>query len=421
MSSPRVAIDAAGEAIAVWAYGDAGSTAVQAARGTASAGFGSPVELSEHGQPAFSPAIATSPIGEATAVWVRSNEEATENVIEAAGAPPGGGFSAPSELSDPAQSALEPQVVTDPSGVQTAVWTRSNGANFVVEAASASGGSFGSPVALSEPGESAEKPQLAESPNGSMAIVWQRSNGANEIVQGVVGSPGGYSAPANLSAAGQDSRFPMVAMDASGDATVVWRSDGSSKIIEAAGYDADAPVLRGLSIPSSGTVGTPVTFSAAPFDVWPIASTSFGFGDGSTAAGTSVSHVYTEPGTYRVTVTAQDGAGTAVGGQGTISIRPSNEFRIGRLSLNRRRGTAALAVSVPGPGRLVLSGKGVGRAVKRPRRAATVKVPIVARGRTRRRLMRLGAAHVLLAIAFTPNDGDARVKRKRVTLIEKTH
>jgi hypothetical protein len=415
---PRIAIDAAGEAVAVWTYENGKNDVVQAARGSLSGGFSAPAELSSPGQEAATPAIAISPGGEATAAWSRSN--GTDYVIETATAS-GGSFSSPVELSDPAQNALEPEVAIGPSGAPTIVWTRSNGANFIVEAISGSGGSFGSPVAVSEPGENAERPQLAESRSGSVAIVWQRSNGSEEVVQGVVGSPGTFGAPANLSAAGQESRFPLVAMDGNGDATAVWRSDGSSKVIDAAGYDADAPVLHGVSIPPSGIVGVPVTFSASPFDVWPIASTSFGFGDGSTTQGTSVSHVYEAPGVYSVTVTAQDGAGTAVSAQGTISIRPSNEFRIGRLSLNRRRGTAVLALYVPGPGKIALSGRDVRKTVRRPIRAGTVKIPIAARGKARRKLQRLGAVHLRLAIAYTPIGGDTRVIRKRVTLIEKIH
>jgi len=416
-SDPRVAIDAGGETMAVWTYYNGTNDAVQAARGTVAGGFSAPLELSASGQEAASPSIALSPAGEATAVWAASN--GTNHVIEAASAQPGSGFSTPLPLSAPGQNAFEPAVATSPSGAQIAVWTRYDGANYIIEAAGGTGGSFTSPLALSEPGEEAVRPQVSESRSGSAAIVWQRSNGSNEIVQAVVGSPGNFSAPASLSATGQDSLFPMVAVDGEGDAAVVWRAEGESKVIQAAGYDADAPILRGLSVPHSGTVGVPVTFSASPFDVWPIASTSFSFGDGSIAEGTSVSHVYILPGTYQVTVTAKDPAGSAVSGGGTISVRPPNEFAIGRLSRNRRRGTAVLAVSVPWAGRLALSGKGVRKAVRRPQRPATVKLPIVARGAARRRLRTQGAARVSLAITFTPSGGEVRVERKRVALVEK--
>ena len=38
---------------------------------------------------------------------------------------------------------------------------------------------------------------------------------------------------------------------------------------------------------------------------------------------------------------------------------PSNEFTLGKPKLNKRKGTARLAVTVPGPGELALSGNGV--------------------------------------------------------------
>ena len=39
--------------------------------------------------------------------------------------------------------------------------------------------------------------------------------------------------------------------------------------------------------------------------------------------------------------------------------RPDNSFKIGKPKLNRRRGTATLPVTVPGPGTLGLRGDGV--------------------------------------------------------------
>ena len=419
-SEPCVAIDAAGEAVAVWTYDNGTNNVVQAAKGSVGSGFSSPLELSSPGQEAASPSIAASPAGEATAVWVRSNEEATENVIEAAVAPSGGGFSAPLPLSDPAHSAFDPQVASGP-GETVAVWTHSDGADYIVEAAAGTAGGFASPVPLSQPGADAERPQVAVDPSDAATVVWQRSNGESEIVQASTGSAAaGFSAPVDLSAPGQDALFPRVAIDAAGDATAVWkRSNGANEIVEAAGYDADAPVFRSLSIPASGMVGVPLTFSVSPFDVWPIASTSFGFGDGVSAKGSTVSHTYSARGTYQVTVTSTDAAGTPVTAERPITILPSDEFAIGRLSRNRKRGTATFLVTVPGPGKLVLFGKGVERATKRSKRAGRLKLPIRARGKSLKRLLRRGSVRVSLAIAFTPNGGATHVKHEKVTLIER--
>jgi PKD domain len=417
---PRVAIDAAGEAAAAWAYDNGTNEVIQASTASPGGSFSAPVDLSAPGGEAGAPAIAMTPTGDVTAVWTRSND--TNYIIETSTASPGDSFSAPVELSDPSHSAFEPELAIDPAGDAVAVWTYENGTNDVIQASTAGpGGSFSSPVELSESGQNASNPELSINPGAAVAVVWQRSNGENEIVQASTGSTtSGFSSPVDLSAPGQDAFFPMVAIDNAGDATAVWkRSNGANEIVEAAGYDADAPLLRDLSIPSSGTVGVPLTFSASPFDVWPIASTSFNFGDGANAQGTSVSHTYSARGTYQVTVTSTDAAGTPVSAERTITILPSDEFAIGRLSRNRKRGTATFLVTVPGPGKLVLFGKGVKKATRRPERAGRLKLPIVARGKARKRLLRRGSVRVPLAIAFTPNGGATHAKHKKVTLIKR--
>ncbi len=306
--NPRVAIDAAGDVTVLWSYFDGTNSVIQAASRPVAGSFSAPSSLTADGEDAFSPSVAMDSAGDAIAVWDRSN--GTNDVIQSSTASPGGSFSSPVELSDASQSAFEPELAMDPAGDAVAVWTRSNGTNDVIQSSTASpGGSFSSPVELSEAGQNASNPELAINPGAVVAVVWQRSNGTNEIVQASTGSAAGsFSAPVELSAAGQDALFPGVAMDGAGDATAVWkRSNGTNEIVEAAGYDVAAPVLRDLSVPSSGTVGTPVTFSVDPFDVWPIASTTFGFGDGAKAEGTSVSHTYSASGTYQVTVTSTDG------------------------------------------------------------------------------------------------------------------
>jgi PKD repeat protein len=260
---------------------------------------------------------------------------------------------------------------------------------------------------------------VAVDPAGAATIVWERSDATNEIVQASSGSGSAFSVPINLSGGGQDALFPAVAMDSAGDATAVWqRSDASNEIVQAAGYDADPPRLRNLSIPASGTVGVPVSFSARPFDVWPIAATSFSFGDGASAGGASVSHTYTAPGTYRVTVSSTDAAGTPVSAGAPIKILPSNDFKIGKLSLNRKQGTGTLAVTAPGPGKLVLSGKGVKWVTEDAKRAGVLKLPIAARGKALKRLAKRGRVRVALTIAFTPDGGATLVKDKTVTLVK---
>lgn len=349
---PRVGIDAAGDVRAVWEYFDGTDDLIETASRAPGGSFSAPKALSVDGEDAFGPDLAVDAAGATTVIWDQYKEKSTFTIRGAAAAA-GAELGSPVNLSTGSASSLgEPVIATAPGGPATVAWTQSNGANNLIQAATgATGGTFAPQQAISPSGQEGLDPEVSEDGAGASTIVWQGSNGTNDIVEAAIGSAAGsFSAAVELSAAGQDAVFPRVAMDAGGDATAVWwRSDGTNAIVQAAGYDADAPTLSGVSIPSSGTVGVPVSFTAKPFDVWPISSTSFGFGDGAHAEGSSVSHTYTAPGTYRVTVTAKDAAASAVSASAAITVLPSNEFAIGKLKLNRKTGTAALSVTVPVP------------------------------------------------------------------------
>ena len=202
---------------------------------------------------------------------------------------------------------------------------------------------------------------------------------------------------------------------------MIWsRSDGANRIAQVAGYDASPPEMRGLSIPATGTVGVPVSFSASPFDVWPIASTSFTFGDGAGAPGTSVTHAYSAPGTYQVTATAVDAGGTPVSAGGAIAISPSYAFKIGKQKRNVKKGTATLTVDVSGPGQVVVSGKKVKRKSKHAAGAGSVTLAIVAKGKALKQLNQKGKAKVRVTVTFTPDGGDhAATSAVSVTLKKK--
>lgn len=73
----------------------------------------------------------------------------------------------------------------------------------------------------------------------------------------------------------------------------------------------DVAPTASLSIPSTGTVGVPVDFSASATDPSPVDqvagfSYAWNFGDGTTGGGVTPVHLYTAAGTYTVSVTATD-------------------------------------------------------------------------------------------------------------------
>ena len=109
--------------------------------------------------------------------------------------------------------------------------------------------------------------------------------------------------------------------------------------------------------------------------------------------------------------------------QGLAPAKPSNAFSFGKVVLNKSRGTASLSVKVPGPGVLVLGGKGI-VARKGPGAAAVVggsglvRLAIAAAGRKRAALNQTGRTKVLASVTYIPNGGDPLTKSRRIGLVK---
>jgi hypothetical protein len=104
-------------------------------------------------------------------------------------------------------------------------------------------------------------------------------------------------------------------------------------------------------------------------------------------------------------------------------VKPSNAITLGKARDNKRKGTATVAATVPGPGVLSVTGKGVkaataggGKAVTAP---GTVKLTIKPVGKSKKRLASTGKAKANPKITFTPTDGDPNGLVKRLTLIKR--
>jgi hypothetical protein len=101
---------------------------------------------------------------------------------------------------------------------------------------------------------------------------------------------------------------------------------------------------------------------------------------------------------------------------------PSNEFSLGKVTKNKRKGTASLTVVVPGPGQLTLTGKGLkrseaGAARQRASAAGPVKLLVRAKGKKGRTLDRTGRVKVQPTVTYTPTDGDPNTKSMRIKLV----
>jgi hypothetical protein len=83
---------------------------------------------------------------------------------------------------------------------------------------------------------------------------------------------------------------------------------------------------------------------------------------------------------------------------------PSNQFNIGKKKANKKKGTATISVTVPGPGKLKLAGKGLkGQSPGNVSNKAKLKV--IPTGKTKKKLNQKGKAKVKAKITFTPTGG----------------
>ena len=167
--------------------------------------------------------------------------------------------------------------------------------------------------------------------------------------------------------------------------------------------DQNAPAVHNACLFSTGLVGD--VFGSPGVNTDPPDGTTESFAP--TAVG------------YRLNLTA------------VVGSKPSNADTLGKVKLNRSKGTATLAVHVPAPGTLTLTGNGVkaqrqGRAAtasKTVAAAGTVKLLIKAKGSAKRKLNRTGHAKVKVRVTYTPNGtasgdlvGDPNTQIKKIKL-----
>jgi len=360
---PDVAVAADGTATVVWSRFDGSDSIVQTRRVEADGTLAPTAALSTAGESAIEPQVELGPGGDATVVWDRfdgANWVIQGRRLSAAGATEG----AVLDLSAAGRSAAEPQLAIDGDGLATVAWDRFDGSNFVVQARriDPGGALLGTAVGLSATGRDAADPQAAAAPAGGATLLWSRYDGSNWIVQRRdLGADGGPGSTETLSAAGRGAGDAIAAWGEDGTLAMLWRrSAGSGDVVQA------------------NTVPKPEPPPPPPPDL----EEEEPNGDGSSGGSGS-------------------GAGTGGGPDATAPV--DNSFELGKARLNRRRGTATLAVEVPGPGLVAVDG-----AVPRQQRAdgpGRVTLRISPRPKARRILSRRGSVRLKLTVTFVPQGG----------------
>jgi hypothetical protein len=129
--------------------------------------------VSNTSQDAFDPRVGMESAGNAVAVFDRF--DGARNLILAAVKPSGGSFADAQTLSAAGQDAVDPQLDVNRDGLATAIWSRFDGSKSRIQTATRpAGGSFGTPQTIN-PVTDGFKPQIGQS-SGNAVAVWYRGD-----------------------------------------------------------------------------------------------------------------------------------------------------------------------------------------------------------------------------------------------------
>jgi PKD domain len=306
-ASPGLALDARGNTDVVW-VSDGG---VRTARRPVGSRFGASTSISAERGSASDPVIAVDALGRAVVLWT------DDGGIACAFRPAGGRFGAPERVSS---DGFATDVALDPSGNAIAVWERWPSVGPWAAIRSISTGWQPPTLLAQSPGALA--PQVGLDAEGDAVIVWAQEGAVHASTR----PAGGTFAPSQqITIPGARALAPDVAVDEAGDALLVWNEfvTGSDHTLtlHAVALDAAGPQLRSLRVPATTPRGVPLRLSVSPVDVWSkVVATRWRFGDGTTASGPRVTHVYRRPGRFTVTVTSVDTLGQTTTAVRTVRI-----------------------------------------------------------------------------------------------------
>lgn len=178
-SEPQIACDAAGNAIAVWYQSDGTHTSIWANR-YAGGVWGTPLKLNSQDMTGLTtPQLAMNAAGEAVAIWGQ-HDGGRMNLW--AGRYSGGSWSAAQLLETNDTGDVSDQTIAlDPAGNATAIWLTSDGAAYDLWTCcyAADSGLWSNPVEFENRPERAVNPALALNPSGEALAVWSQEVGGS--------------------------------------------------------------------------------------------------------------------------------------------------------------------------------------------------------------------------------------------------
>lgn len=227
---PAVAMNAAGRAVAVWVLRNGAQADLYAAEYAPGGGWSTPRAVESRGEPVSTPRVAVDDAGNALAVWRQS--DGTAESAWAARLSVGVGWSAPLLLETEPGAVTAPVLAAVPTGEALAAWTQPDAASTARVRTSRFAPDTGWTVAAQLPETAAQAPVAAAlSLDGSAVVVFRGPLGAPNAVSAFAAryEPGtGWSAAVELGAALSSTEEPSVAMDPWGRALVAWTGPGST-------------------------------------------------------------------------------------------------------------------------------------------------------------------------------------------------
>jgi hypothetical protein len=209
-SSPQVAMDAAGNTVAVWVE----NNYVKASTKSVSGSWTSEVNISGTG--ASSPYVVTDSSGNATAVWVVSG------VVFTATKPFNSSWSSSRTLSK-GSGASAPTLCVDSAGDVIAAWLQ--GAN-INTSTKLFGGSWGSVATIHTTATAAPNIAIGGSGSSTRAVaVWQGTSSGNTVIYSATRKlSSSWGSQIVISSTASSAAQPAVAMDSNANAVAIWYS-----------------------------------------------------------------------------------------------------------------------------------------------------------------------------------------------------
>jgi hypothetical protein len=281
---------------------------------------------------ASAPELAVAPDGSAVIAFQYTNFSSTPNTNDATAVTrsgqSGSWSSAPIDLAPGAGNSYPTAVGESPDSVAYVLYwlqTTSSAGDCVGVVKAHTGGPFSAPQCISPSAAPPEGSGIAFRFNDAY-FAWsaQPNGGPNYVVQGSrwLDFSSQPDAAIALDQSAPNEPLQQVVSDQDGSVAAFWST--SSTTLRAAAYDFGGPNVVSTSIPITAGTGRPVTVSIKFADLWSglSGSPSWNFGDNTPdVSGTTVTHTYSHPGTYFISVSATDGLGNQSSANYRITVK----------------------------------------------------------------------------------------------------